>query len=164
MTKIFALALALGVWFPASAADAPAITSDSVLAQIGRDGPARTLEALVDSEAMDSVVWGTSSGDIQWLRVAAALRPVAKPNIDLALDYAVGHAILVAPTDVLRFFNSGFTAEHICTLPFWEPEPETARRYVQEATAALTSVTDPSLKVIAAECIASIRAHGKLNY
>jgi hypothetical protein len=103
------------------------------------------------------VLTGIESGNSQWLKVAAALRPFGDGSASLSLDYAVAIALPKAPNAVLSMVGHGLEAEYICTSPFIEPDPGVAEAYERRTLAALSSVKDPALVPIAAECAKGVR-------
>ena len=115
------------------------------------------------SNDIESVRDAVASGDAAWLKVAASLRPAASSPADLVLDYAAGYALLKSPSQVLDLFGAGFSAEHVCAVPEWEPEPEQAAHYLKDALAALMEVREPRLVPIALDCLARIRASAESN-
>jgi hypothetical protein len=70
---------------------------------------------------------------------------------------AVGRALPLDAERVLRLIGHGFELNFVCTSPFDEPAPGVAEAYERNALAALTSLRDPDLKSIAAECAKRIR-------
>ena len=147
------LAVVLTFTQPAFSAD----SAEALLAQI-RDRGARAIASdfARDERRFDLVLAQIERGSPAWLRVAAELRLQADGFVSEGLRYAVARAIPRAPRAVLKLIGKPFTIDDVCTSPYNEPEPGVAERYEREATAALRSVPDASLRDIRDGCLKRI--------
>lgn len=100
-----------------------------------------------------------SSGDIQWLSVAARLLPSADACYSESLRDAVARALVRAPARVLAYVGSGpaFAADRIC-VPFLSAEEPAGRHlaYLRKAERAIRSVHAPALEIAGDACLIEI--------
>jgi hypothetical protein len=108
--------------FPApNAAAAPsAAAAQALLADIQRRGAKAVLEDIYGREGRwRPLIEGVTSGQAQWLQVAAALKPTAKiKNLSAAQDLtvAVSRALEHSPANVLRVLDAAFDTDGVCSL------------------------------------------------
>lgn len=98
-----------------------------------------------------SVMNGIATGDSLWLNVAEKLTPasaVAEASLSIALASALTHS----PNKVLSLLGTKYPVDEVCGIPFLKADSLAVTTYHAAATAALQTVSTPSLSSIREAC------------
>ncbi|MGE4482113.1 hypothetical protein [Acidocella sp.] len=99
-----------------------------------------------------------STGNNEWLEVAAALRPGTDAGTGEDLTGALAYALLKNPQGVLPLTGGDIPLDAVCGVPLIEPTDAQVAKWKAEALAALSRVKTASLASKVAACRADFMA------
>ena len=108
-----------------------------------------------DEDFGRTVMDGIASGDSVWLDVAAALQPTSATS-EASVDIALASALPRSPHTVLSLLDDKYTAEEVCSIPFLKADSSEVIKYYDDATQALASIADTTLRSAKADCIMAL--------
>lgn len=155
------LGLATFFFLPLLAMAAPQyeINPSDIMSQIRANGAKEVLrKQLSDQNSLSAVYKGISSGDQEWLDVAAALYQVSDGAESEGLNIALFFALKNAPSKVLAKLvdlkNSTFVCSGQGGVAFdSDPPPQQVQAWIDERIAAVRNVTAPNLVAMRDTCI-----------
>lgn len=126
-------------------------------------GPSAVLQDVYsDQELWQSLLGSIASGSVAWLEIAESLRTVSDAGASEQLTLAVGEALASAPAAVLSRAKGPFHLSEVCTGPDvddgrWQTY-ETAAAELVRRIQTVEGVSEPGLRQVRDDCVASLRA------
>lgn len=134
----------------------PMGSAEVVLSEIKLSGAATVSKRIDSDESFGrSVTAGIATGDSLWLQVADKLSPPSAAA-EATMSIALASALTRAPERVLTLVGNKYPVEEVCGIPFLKGDSAFVVTYHDEAIAALTRVTTPSLSATRAACHAAL--------
>jgi hypothetical protein len=131
-------------------------SAEVVLSEIKLSGAATVSKRIDSDESFGrSVTAGIATGDSLWLEVAEKLSP-ASAAAEATMSIALAAALTRAPERVLALVGNKYPVEEVCGIPFLKGDSAFVTTYHDEAMAALSRVTTPSLSAAGAACRAAL--------
>jgi hypothetical protein len=130
--------------------------AEMVLSEIKLRG-AQTVSRRIDNDEDfgRTVMDGVASGDSVWLDVAAAIQPVSATS-EATLAIALASALPHSPRRVLSLLGGKYSAEEVCGIPFLKADSGEVIKYHDDATRAIASVPDSSVRAARSECVTAL--------
>jgi hypothetical protein len=155
--------------FPLFAIAAPqkAVSPNIVLTDIRVHGAEKVLKKLLQKGgSWNAVHKGISSGDSEWLDVAAALRPATDAGVSSSLDIALFFALKQAPMKVLTLLvELKIPSNEVCSgglVLDSDPSKQQINSWFNERIQSVQSVAAANLATIRATCISDLERTKKL--
>jgi hypothetical protein len=168
MINRFGLATLLFLPLLAMAAPQSEIVPSDIMSQIRTDGAAKVLrKQLSDQNSWRAIYMGISSGDPEWLDVAAAFYQVSDGGDSEGLNIALFFALKNSPSGVLTKLVDLKNATFVCSgqggVAFdSDPPPKQVQAWINERIAAVRTVNAPNLVSIRDTCIYELKNIKKL--
>jgi hypothetical protein len=142
-----------------AAEPARAITAETALKLVERDGAHATVAALVGTEDWEQVIAGVASGKAEWLQVAEEFLPGADAGANSELRDAVSWALPIAPTPVLEMVVRKKTDWwYVCAGPPVDFPPGGPANYFLRAITAVMNVREGELRPVRDECVLQLKS------
>lgn len=133
------------------------LSSKAVLESIEADGPKKTRDVLSKNKKLEtSFLKGISSGEADWLVVAAKMRKVSDSGFTHGILIAMSEALTKNPVDVLKLIGPEFPIDKVCSVPFIEPSVARVKRHMKSVEKALKPIQDGPVAPLAKKCMTRV--------
>lgn len=126
---------------------------NSILVKIALFGPKNWVHGNFESEDWDVAMREIASGEENWLKVAAAMAPGTDADATEHLIESLSQALIANPQGTLEVLNLRKGMIGACFISSDSTDPAVRARFVTNAKAALSTVTQPGLEVVKADCL-----------
>ncbi len=158
MSKLFAVCLLAATWMLASASAHAEVSCRAVADEAASKGAGATVRDLTGrtNGDWDHFIDQVGSGRDECVQAAAAVAPGADAAAHEGVMWGLAMALQKNPEAVLAVLGGGISVDRVCGDPTVEGDVAQHNTFIQRTTAALSRVSDPSLRAKRDACLASL--------